>query len=266
MANLQYHQATFDMLNRTPVFSEAAISALDKREQELGIKFPASVREWFSIEGIHKIFHYYSNDDHLCEITDIGKKREPYDDEEDFYDEPEEYYDQSLLAFLLENQGVFEMSFRLDGSDDPPVWVWDDDHIWREVDKSFSRFIYIWIWDFLYYRSHYIMTADGARPSPVDLSILRTHLKEVLPDAEHHLHCFEGVGQHLKIDLSYDDKIVWRLETASAETLYDLAKIVIQCEAFSTKKFNSFRVRRVSNKSGIVLERLINEYKENEAI
>lgn len=260
MATLKYHQATFDMLKRTPVFSEAAIAALDAREQELGIRFPASVREWFSIEGVNELLHYYSNDDYLCKIAEIGEKRERYDDE-DFDNELEEYYDLSLLPFLHENQAVFEVSFRLNGSDDPSVWIWDDE-VWRQVDNHFSHFIYSWIWNFLYYRSPYRVIADGDKPSSADLNILRVHLNEVLPDSNH-LHCFEGVGQHLKIDPSYNEEITWWLEAESAEALYDLAKIVVQCDGFATSKFNTFRSQWFSSQSEAILERLRKEYNEN---
>lgn len=258
MKNIQYHQETLDILKLNGNFSEIAISNLDKREQELGIKFPSAVREWFSIVGTYNIFKYYSNDDYLFEISEIGKKSLRNKNNNEFYTEPEKYYDQKMLAFLLENQGVFEMSFLLDGSEDPSVWIWDDDQIWRQIDQRFSHFIYSWIWNSLYYRSPYRIIAKGNEPSPKDLSILRSHLKEVFLESNH-LYCFEGVNQHLTINLSYKNKVVWWLETASSEALYSLAKVVVQCNTFATTKYSTFRSYEVSSKSEDILELLKKE-------
>src|SRR5262245_5468670 len=48
---LVYHQATFDLLGREPVFSDAARVLFEERERACGARFPAAVREWYSLDG-----------------------------------------------------------------------------------------------------------------------------------------------------------------------------------------------------------------------
>ncbi len=53
---LRYHAETFQLLGRTPVPRPGAEGLLAQREAACGRSFPASVREWFSLEGAAELF------------------------------------------------------------------------------------------------------------------------------------------------------------------------------------------------------------------
>ena len=46
-----YHQAPFDLIQKTPRISSQAIKTLDQLERVHTFMLPASVREWYSLEG-----------------------------------------------------------------------------------------------------------------------------------------------------------------------------------------------------------------------
>jgi len=64
-SKLQYHQAIFALLDLQPVISQSQVSLINQREQLCQVAFPASVREWFSIEGAADLFFNNSNNDCL---------------------------------------------------------------------------------------------------------------------------------------------------------------------------------------------------------
>src|SRR5262245_45312296 len=52
---LQYHTWTFRLLGREPRVSADAVRTIEQWEAQPGIKLPASVREWYSLEGIEEV-------------------------------------------------------------------------------------------------------------------------------------------------------------------------------------------------------------------
>ncbi|MCI0457281.1 MAG: hypothetical protein L0Z62_09910 [Gemmataceae bacterium] len=63
---LQYHQETFDLLDEEPVLSADALKQIGRCEQQCGNTLPASVREWYSLEGA---------EDRLTVAVDDGEMR-----------------------------------------------------------------------------------------------------------------------------------------------------------------------------------------------
>ena len=117
-AQIQYHWNATNLLPKAPRFSVSAAESLAKRESRLGIHFPASVREWYSLDGAVDLLSAYSNSDHPREIDELGK---PF---ENWYGRgPRGFLSDNLLVFMHENQGVCSWAIKLDGSPDPPVVV-----------------------------------------------------------------------------------------------------------------------------------------------
>ena len=62
---LKYHRDSASLLSGIPQFSANAVERLAQREQELGVAFPESVREWYSIECavdlLRQLFNCYSD-------------------------------------------------------------------------------------------------------------------------------------------------------------------------------------------------------------
>jgi hypothetical protein len=105
---LKHHQKTFDLLGRAPEISPSAAATLAQREQELGLAFPPSLKEWYSLEGAERILYQHSNQDPPIPLAELGHP---------------EHLAQGVLCIQNENQGVAAWFVRLDGSDDPPVDV-----------------------------------------------------------------------------------------------------------------------------------------------
>jgi hypothetical protein len=104
---LSYHQATLDLLGIVPVVSPSRLAAVRAREQACGHRFPASVVEWWSLEGAEDLFHDHTGGEWLTPLEELGNDA-----------------DQLGLGFLCvadENQGVVVWYVRLDAGDDPPV-------------------------------------------------------------------------------------------------------------------------------------------------
>ena len=54
-ATLKYHGEALRVLAKPPRFSQSAAKKLQRREEQLGILFPASVREFYSLGGAFQI-------------------------------------------------------------------------------------------------------------------------------------------------------------------------------------------------------------------
>ena len=67
IVSLIYHKKTFQALGIYPIISQLNQNILKERERVLGIKFPKSIFELFSIPGIAEIFRTRSNDDELID-------------------------------------------------------------------------------------------------------------------------------------------------------------------------------------------------------
>ena len=141
---LTYHHATFDLMGKKPQVSQRAVEALAKRERALGITFPASLKEFYSLRGASKILEDHSNEDRAVLVDELGDPAE---------------VERGVLKIQDENQGVGAWYVRLDGSDDPPVvvelefdrrpppedaeeWSWLDLAVFHPLTDHFSEFVY----------------------------------------------------------------------------------------------------------------------------
>jgi hypothetical protein len=142
---LKYHRDAVSLLPHIPRFSKNSAELLYQREQQLGIEFPAAVREWYSLEGAVQLLERFSNDDSAFAIEELG---EPFDD---WYDGgPKDFLSDKLLLFMRENQGVCNWAIRLDCGSDPPVVVEVDTAPaakWLPCTDRFSTFVWCQIWD-----------------------------------------------------------------------------------------------------------------------
>jgi hypothetical protein len=107
-----YHSSVFRVLGRTPRVSEEALRLIERREEENGLRFPASVREWYSLEGAMELLADNCEESDPVPLDQLGS--------------PEEA-ELGWLRVMSDRDGVASWYVRLDGSDDPPVDVCDDD-------------------------------------------------------------------------------------------------------------------------------------------
>jgi len=142
---LKYHRDAAKMLPRMPRISKSSAELVKHREQQLGITFPESVREWYSLAGAVQVLERYSNDDDAFPVEELGK---PFDDW--YGGGPKDFLSENLLLFMHENQGVCNWAIKLDGGPDPAVVVEVDtapDADWLPCTDRFSVFVWSQIWD-----------------------------------------------------------------------------------------------------------------------
>lgn len=51
LPRLRCHTAVFELVGKEPRASEERLRRIERREQGCGVRFPASVREWYGLEG-----------------------------------------------------------------------------------------------------------------------------------------------------------------------------------------------------------------------
>lgn len=121
MASLHFHQELFDGLGLEPRVSQQSLAVIAEREKVCGVKFPAAVTEWLSLEGVFELFRNHTNEDGL--VTNNTKDARQALAR---LGNPEET-SQGWLRVAVENQGVVAWYVKLDGSEDPPVFHNNDD-------------------------------------------------------------------------------------------------------------------------------------------
>ena len=142
---MRFHANTLAILDVDAEVSQSAVSLLNAAEVRIGRAPPASVREWYSLDGAIELLRRYSNDDPPVQIKEFGLLRKETDVTSD-----DDLLERDLVIFRYENQGVCAWAFRIDGSDDPPVYVdndWDSG-TWTQCMPKFSEHLYAWMWDF----------------------------------------------------------------------------------------------------------------------
>lgn len=171
---LHFHAKAFALLPSVPAVSAMHTDLLSAREAELGLRWPASIREWYSLEGAVELLRRHSNDDDPVPIERLGAPVAPW-----YGETCRDFLSKSLLLIMLENQGVCNWAVQLDGSPDPPVVVAVDtapDELWLPATQSFSEFVYCQIWD------HAHMSACCAAQEPAlaldDLAYLRSRFQQ----------------------------------------------------------------------------------------
>jgi hypothetical protein len=203
--------------------SDRSIAALDATERLRGFRFPASVREWYSLKGAVDILRRYSRADDLVPLEELGRVRGHLPDP----------VGNGLLAFRIENQGVCVWAVKLDRSDDPPVMV-DVDRlgVWQPCAQSFSQFVYCCVWDCG--EEPKGIEAVQAQAQPIaeqDLCWLHTHFVE-----GPRTYGFPGDTQYRfsrkdqkALIWAGDSQADWMLSAGSAESLEELLRTVWRC-------------------------------------
>ena len=135
--HFRYHQAAFQFISERPSFSEKSPAILHEIESRLGIKFPASVFEYYSLNDAIDLLRKYNNQPGVVAIHQLGKGSEGFEWNDDV----------KILYFMSENQGVCHWGIRLDGRDDPEVVVNVDKKGWTIAARSFTDFIHAWFFD-----------------------------------------------------------------------------------------------------------------------
>jgi hypothetical protein len=188
---LIYHQQTVALLDPIPRVSPEALAAMDERERALGIRIPASVREWYSLEGAVELLETYSNDDHPVRLAELGEPdwdwhafREhlkPRVAESDWDAGEPEWQGDALagnpLVFMNENQACCRWAVPLEQANDPVVLVQNDAMLgWRKVSDRFSSFVYSYIWNYRYVHfATCILEAKGQSVTPSTLGFMSEH-------------------------------------------------------------------------------------------
>lgn len=129
----KYHTEAFKILKTDPEIVPNRQKIIEDREKVCNVQFPESVKEWFSIKDVEKIFYENSNSDNLVPVEKLGDPKEA---------------EQGYLKIAAENQGVVGWYVRLNDGDNPAVYdnndEWDkklDKVHWRLIARSFTEFI-----------------------------------------------------------------------------------------------------------------------------
>jgi hypothetical protein len=174
-SQLKYHRDAAKLLPHMPRFSESAAELVEQREARLGIRFPESVREWYSLEGAVQLLERYSNDDSAFAVDELG---EPFDDW--YGGGQKDFLSNKLLLFMHENQGVCNWAIKLNGDPDPAVVVEVDtapDAKWLHCTDRFSTFVWCQIWD--HSQLAVGVSAQEIELSEHDLCFLRSNFQEL---------------------------------------------------------------------------------------
>lgn len=129
-------------LFRRPVgFSQVNIAKLDEVERKYSLAIPPSVREWYSLDIAPEIMS----------VRTFGFV--PIEDFQPFIERSPQWNPNAsadLWYFLVDHWGYVgaELTLRIDGSDDPPVYlVYQDELV--QFAPTFSEFIYLHFWDWI---------------------------------------------------------------------------------------------------------------------
>jgi hypothetical protein len=222
---LKYHQATIELLDAEPSLSEDAVRIIDAREQACGADFPASVKEWFSVEGAKRMFDHTGN--HLESLEELGR--------------PEETR-QGYLRVATEIQAVVGWYVRPDQSDDPPVYhnndQWYEDDLskvdWQPNSASFTNFIFdtIAAAQFDGWLRGCYLVATAEQPGAEVLKTLRATFKEG-PRTESPSKVYRFFDEHALIAIRCDcpehsenPTAEWTVDADSREALYERTELI----------------------------------------
>lgn len=227
---MRFHAKTLNLLNITPRISYIAVAQLDAVEARIGRKLPASVREWYSLEGACELLLRYSNDDPPLEINEFGQ---PCKDTHGVG--PHDLLARDLVVFRYENQAVCVWAFGVDGTDDPPVYVDVDSQFktWTKCAPSFSEHIHAWMWDHAKVLTKDLLVQAQNKPLSTNaLGFLRENL-EIGPETYgwpgHTQYRFSNGDQRLLIWAS-EDQADWWMTADRKESLKALIEKVRHCD------------------------------------
>lgn len=218
--NLIYHQRTIELLNITPEIDPNAVQALDHLEKTLNRRLPPSLREWYSLKNA--LSYINGNQDRVFPIQAL-------------IDDPLNMLADDMLFLIDENQDVCGWALDLNGTDDPPVLMSDEDFDWwHDFADTFSDFVFIRVWDFGWSDSYFLraQVADTNFASDL-LAALRSHYAELpmskggywryLPDAK----VYRFMQEQKRVVLTLQgDGVTWELMTNEHDDPVALVKAV----------------------------------------
>ena len=148
-----FHQQTLDLFGRVAEFSDARRGVLAERERMSGVRFPASVAEWYSLDGPADMLAAYSAQDHPLPLEQLGELVSgPFAGRADC-GEPFPAAPPQVLVVLIENQAVYYWGVAIDRTlrADPPVYVLDRsprevEQRWQPYTRSFSALVFTQVW------------------------------------------------------------------------------------------------------------------------
>jgi hypothetical protein len=132
-----FYADTFQLIGIEPRTSLSAVADVDRAELRLGLKLPASVREWYCYDQATDILRRYSNQDWPIPAAKFAVI---------------DWHGTLLLPFKHENQGVCTWAIVLDGSENPPVLVDFDSNgaQWDLHATSFPAHLHACVWDYVF--------------------------------------------------------------------------------------------------------------------
>lgn len=162
---LHYHAKALQLVGAIPKVAPETENALAAVEGRIGRNLPASLREWYSLNGACELLYSYSNSDPPVALADLGRDGLVGGD---------------LLILRHENQGVCSWAVWLNGSDDPPVLVDYDTafQTYQPCANTFSEYIRACLWDWgLVLKNALLIQAQNAPISDEALAFLRSKFK-----------------------------------------------------------------------------------------
>lgn len=219
---VSFHRATFELLGDLPRSSTAALGDLEKTERRLGMRLPASVREWYLYDDALLILALHSNDDPPIPVEEFSLT---------------ESMAGRLIPIRRENQGVCTWAVLLDGSDDPPVVVDVDSNgtAWQPLAEKFSTYVYTCVWDYhVVLRRPALVQAQNAPLSPQALHTLQGLFGERprtfgWPGCAQHR--FAGDQHGILIWATKDQQADWFVGAADAISLESALRLVWDLDA-----------------------------------
>jgi hypothetical protein len=236
---VRFHAKTVKLLNVVPATSESAVADLDAVEVRIGRRLPASVREWYSLEGASKLLRQYSNDDWPLEVREFGLPRK-----DTCGGGPHDLLARGLVVFRYENQGVCVWAFGLDGTDDPPAYVDYDSQFktWTQCAPTFSAHLYAWMWDYAKVLTGDLLIQAQNKPlSGTALRFLRGNFDagpETYGWPGHTQYRFSKDDQRILIWAS-DDQADWWITADRDESLRALLEKVRHCDQVGQSLWSS---------------------------
>jgi hypothetical protein len=223
--SLEYHQNTFNLLSLKPIVSEELLKLLNDVEHQYSISIPPSIREWYSIKEAMNILK-------TSILFDVPHPPQEWHNIGQFWLGDRlcnDLLSEGFLLILSENQGVFHWAVKLDGSDDPPVFIEIDsvpNFIWQLYTKRFSEFIYDIVWKFVK-KPEQIKLIAYTSITQADLSALTQSFKKLptlIYPKEEKLYRFRGDSQSIEIREEQGAICVtWCLSAQSPSLLFSLA-------------------------------------------
>ena len=63
---------TLNLLKVPPEYSSSAAEEFDRVELRIGRRLPASIREWYTLDGACELLRQFSNDDRPLQVNEFG--------------------------------------------------------------------------------------------------------------------------------------------------------------------------------------------------